>query len=236
MSKIRSQLTIAHQASGLTLTASQLRTAADSFFEADIITITGAGTLALGDVVTPRAVTFKLISGDDVQIGWPYEATSIYYLRLSGAEDFTMLRLDVESYVEISDVTCIADTAGALQGTYFEMADKDGPVRVWFDLTATGADPAGGRSIYVVIADEDAAAAVQTKLVNAINADSAFTAAKTTGTIVRITNVHTGARTEIDDTGATGMTVARVQEGATMPLPVFTTDGTSELLVCVASV
>jgi hypothetical protein len=43
--------------------------------------------------------------------------------------------LELESR-ETTTITCGADTAGSLSGDYFDLQDKDGTVRLWFDIPA----------------------------------------------------------------------------------------------------
>lgn len=230
MSKIRTSLTIAHQTSGLSVTVAQLRDSKNPYFEADILTVIGAGTLELGDIITPQQITFKLISGDNLLIAGSF-------MGLSGPEDFGVWPLNVAGNIEISDIIAVPDIVGSLNNTYFTMTDRNGLVRVWFSYGGTGAAPGGGRSIHVVIEADDTAFTVATKLLAAINADDEFTAVgNLTINAVRISNVHTGVRDEITDNGATGMIVSRAQAGDTMYLPSFESMGTSEVLICIASV
>lgn len=143
MSAIQLQASITHADSGLTASSAISYEAAEAAFSSDVISvITVNEEVTLGDIVTPRSVFIKLISGDDLQVGF---ASGTYQQRLSGADDFLFIRLDVEGRKEISTIAAIADVSSAMSGKYFDLTDRTGTVRVWFNMAAT---PAFGTITY----------------------------------------------------------------------------------------
>lgn len=115
----------------------------------------------------------------------------------------------------ISTIATTANTSNNLNGLYFDIYDKAGPVRVWFDSANTGTAPAvpsGGRLLEVDLANNDTATQVATKLAAAIEADSEFTSSSSSN-LCTITDVVIGTRTAIS-AGTTGATVATRTAGA----------------------
>lgn len=132
---IQTQLGIVHLNSGLNSSSAFQRTANESAFTSSSITVATADeTLNLGDIITPQQVFLKLVSGDDLKIGF---ADGVYPMRLSGNGDVTNLRLDVEGLKETSTITTIADSNSSLSGKYFDLTDINGTARIWFDMAAT---------------------------------------------------------------------------------------------------
>lgn len=150
MATIQSQSVLVHIDSGVSSSSASQYAAGEETFTNNVISVsTTDETLSLGDIVTPKKVLLKLVSGDDLLIGLD---GSTYPFRLSGAGDSTLLRLDVEGRVEISTITCGADTASSLSGGYFDLTDRTGTVRTWMNMVAT---PAFGSITYGVPAIAD---------------------------------------------------------------------------------
>jgi len=144
MSKTSFVAGITHSLSGLSTNGSVSRTLNEQQFLALSITVGDTEeSLPLGEVVAARYVFIKNISGDDLLVG---TETGAYPFRLK-AKDPCLLPLDTDGKLfEKSTIACVADVAGSLHGKYFDMADKDGPLRVWFstesEVTAVAASAA----------------------------------------------------------------------------------------------
>jgi hypothetical protein len=137
MSTIQTQIGIVHLESGLNSSSAFQRTANESAFTSLAITVNNTDELLdYGDVITPQQVFLKLVSGSDLKIGF---SDSDYPMRLSGVGDVTNLRLNVEGNQEQSQVVAIADSNSDLSGKYFDLYDRNGPVRVWFQMGSTTA-------------------------------------------------------------------------------------------------
>jgi len=140
MSSIQSQFSIFHLDSGLNASSNLSRTSLESGVSTDSISVTTTDeTVDLGSIVTPQQIGIKLISGDDLQIGF---ADTVYPMRLSGAGDFCFIRLDVEGLDrEITTFTAKAenDSGGTLEGDYIVLREHaDAIVWAWFDLGIRG--------------------------------------------------------------------------------------------------
>jgi len=137
MATIQTQIALVHIDSGLNAQSVVQRTAAAAQFTPLAVEVGAADeTIPLGDIITAKQVLVKLLSGDPLQVGLD---GSTYPFRLVEAEEATLLRLDVEGLKEISTVICGADSASSLSGTYFDIADRNGTVRVWNNMAATAA-------------------------------------------------------------------------------------------------
>ncbi len=142
MALIQLQTTLVHANSGLTAASVAQRTTVEDAFTSNAIAVTTTPeAVALGDVVIPRNMLFKLLSGGDVLIST--DGGTLYPLSVSLAGDSTVLNFDSRT---TSAITCVADTAGSLGGKYFVIHDVDGPVWVWLD-TGNGAGVAASGSI-----------------------------------------------------------------------------------------
>jgi hypothetical protein len=123
---------------------------------------------------------------------------------------------NIPAVAQVQTILCVADVAGSLGGTYFDLADDAGPVRVWLDVdngSVAPATPSGGRLVEVNIAEDDGASTVAGKVQTAIHADSKFTATVDTAT-VGATNTPAGAVAGDVDDGDSGFTVTVTVEGA----------------------
>jgi len=130
---IQTQAILVHLDSGLNASSAYQYTAFEDAFTSSAITVTTVDeTLSLGDVVTPRTIELKLISGDPVRVGLD---GSTYPFRLREAGESALIPLDVDGLREISSITAGADTSYSLSGDYFDLTDRTGTVRVWFNMT-----------------------------------------------------------------------------------------------------
>jgi hypothetical protein len=122
---------------------------------------------------------------------------------------------DIPAVARVQTVLCVADVEESLSGTFFDIADEDGPVRVWLDVDGVSAPPeapTGGRLLEVDIVEDDSAATVAGKVQTAIHADSKFTATVDTATVT-VTNVYAGALADGVDSGDSGFTVTITTPG-----------------------
>lgn len=120
---------------------------------------------------------------------------------------------DFNTGFDIETITNGTD-ADSLSGTYFDLNDQNGPVRVWFDLdnaSAAPATPIGGRRIEVDIAAADTANNVATKLRAVLNADAQYNTSGATNLCV-IEDVSIGTRSDAVDVN-TGFTISIDQQG-----------------------
>lgn len=117
---------------------------------------------------------------------------------------------------EETDITCIADASGSLDGTYFILHEPTGSVAFWIDIDNSGTvEPAHGadRSVEITAIATDAInTAVATAVAAAIQADAGFSASAA-GAVVSVINAANGA---VDDAeaGTSGFTMNVTQQGA----------------------
>jgi len=116
---------------------------------------------------------------------------------------------------EETDVTCVADVAGSLDGTYFILHETAGSVAFWIDVDNSGTvEPTHGadRSVEITtIAEDDADTVVAGKIATAVNADASF-AASAAAEVVSVTNAVAGS---VDDAeaGTSGFTMDTITQG-----------------------
>lgn len=113
---------------------------------------------------------------------------------------------------EVTPVTCVADIAGSLNNTYFNInsASDERQYYVWYDVSGGGTDPAvvGRLPIPVAINTGDSANTVAIATASAIDAIDDFSAPSPGGgAVVTITNTKNGNTTDASDAGGTGFTV-----------------------------
>lgn len=139
MSTIQTQVAIVHLESGLNMTGAVQTVSGESSFSTGAVTVTSAGeTTDPGDVITPKVVCIKLVSGDPLKIGI---GGTDYPFRLQEAGESTLLRLDVEGLREVTTLTTQADVNGSLNGKHIVLRELgDAIVWPWFDAgtKATG--------------------------------------------------------------------------------------------------
>lgn len=137
---IQNQVLLSDSISQLTFAGSSRYTPESDAFVANSIEVLNVDEVpSLGDIITPRNVAVRLLSGDDLLVGFD---GSNYPFRLTippnGVGEAILLRLDVEGLREVSQIVCNAD-AGDLGGTYFDLEDRNSVVRVWFDMPGAAA-------------------------------------------------------------------------------------------------
>jgi hypothetical protein len=217
MAKIKTVVTFTHITSGLVFTANKLRTSGIETFETDIVDLTDDPVVVdYQSVLVPRLVAIKLVSGADVRVGLDNNIdpfTPMYPFRLSGVGDAILLPLNVEELYEISTITAVADVGGALGGLYFDLEDKDGPVRAWFQLGGSTAPstPSGGRRLVIPVTPDSSAETVAAAIAVYLGLDQEFSA-EAVDDLVTITDANIGERTDIS-AGTSAMDVDTIQEG-----------------------
>lgn len=233
MSNTQTNIQILHQDTGMVFFVNSSRTQTGDGFSTSTIEVgTTEKTVVTAEYPNARHVLLRLLSGDDVQVG---VATGVYPLRLSGADDFMALRLDIEGLLETQTVQTVADVADSLDGTYFVVEDSAGETwAIGFGTLSHSED----NEVSVTITTGDSAATVASALYDALVADAAFSAlfsvaydAATDDDFVTITDKTIGARTNIADTGSTGFTLATTQAGAAAPSVYLKSTGTSQVQV-----
>jgi hypothetical protein len=119
---------------------------------------------------------------------------------------------------QVATITCVADSADSLDGTYFfaYTAANATKYHFWFNTSggsATDPAPGGSTAQAVAITTGDTASAVATALASAIDGLAGFVATAS-GAVVTVTNAATGYATLPHDGGdATGFTFALSTEG-----------------------
>jgi hypothetical protein len=119
----------------------------------------------------------------------------------------------------VTTVRTIADAAGSLEGTYFDIYDDSGPVRCWMSFGGAAAPPTptGGRNLAITgDAVNDSANTVATKIKTIVDADAKFDAT-VTANLVTITDASRGLRNAGVDVN-TGFTVSTTVAGNDGPL------------------
>lgn len=129
--------------------------------------------------------------------------------------DFRVTAINA-AVAQVDEVVAVADSAGSLDGLYFDLADASGPVRVWFDVDNSGtsapATPTDGRLIEVTgIATGDSASSVATAVASAINADAQFSASAATDTVT-VTHALAADRPDVS-AGTSTFTVSTTTQG-----------------------
>ena len=130
----------------------------------------------------------------------------------------------VSGVKEVTQLVCLGDVGGSLDGTYFLLQDDSGSVGVWIDVDDSGTSaPAGAlaadRQLEITtITTNMTAAQVGGALYTAITADSKFEAGANEGNgVIRIQDASAGARTNASD-GDTGFTITEYTAGVTEAL------------------
>lgn len=115
------------------------------------------------------------------------------------------------------EVTVLGQNPASLGGTYFDIYDDVGAVRVWFDVdnsSVAPATPMGGRLLEIDIVANDPAVDVATALQSVVDADSKFSASILNNEVT-ITSSTVGVRTNaIDGTLPTNFTITVLTQGA----------------------
>jgi hypothetical protein len=120
-----------------------------------------------------------------------------------------LLGYDPNGFGQETNVWAVADVNGSLSGAYFDISDKNGPVRFYFSVTGVGYDipaaPARGRLIAaaIVLAENANGTAVAAAIAAAAAADAAGAtwSAVAIGDLAQITDVVIGPRSNAPDAG-----------------------------------
>ena len=127
MSLIQTQLSIVHLDSGINLSSALQKETRSAAFSFDGVTVTTTAVpLAYGSITSPRTITLKLVSGDDLLVS--LDGGAVYPLSLHGNDDAIMVSLESRG---VGTITCGTDVSRSLSGAYFDLSDAAGPVRVW---------------------------------------------------------------------------------------------------------
>lgn len=119
---------------------------------------------------------------------------------------------------EVSEITCVADVAGSLAGTYFTLnsAFNKNEYYIWFKVTGVGSDPAiaNKTGIQVDLTTNDSASTVATKIKTKLDTSypTKFTTEINTN-LLEITNFVHGP-TNNATAGTSGFTIAILENGA----------------------
>jgi len=229
MSTINTSVLLGHADSQVNLSAAATETVDGKEFTILSLEVdTTDYEIAPSIITTQRAAILKVQSGDDVLIGIDGSAYP-FRVKVDGGQLF---RFNTEGYTEQSTVTAIADVASSLSSLYFDLTDRTGAVRVWFNMGgAAPATPGGGRLLPVVVVPDSAATVVAAAIAAAIDADSEFDATAADA-VVTVTDQHTGTRSIIH-AGTSGMAVARLQAGAVLPSIHIKSVGSSQVTLAV---
>lgn len=238
MSTINTIVQIVHQDTGMSFPLTAVRTTDSPGFSAGEITVVDAEESVQVEYPTPRHIGLRLLSGDDVKVG---VVSGTYPFRLSGANDFMILRLDVEGLRETQTIQVTDEdaAAGSLDGDYITLEGKSGTWAIWFDVAGGTSEPVHGMTnsheITTVVA-ADPALSVGEKMYDELSANAAFLADFVITfdgvDLLTIRDRHTGTRDNIAETG-TEFTVATTQAGAASPTVYLRSTGSSQLLVSV---
>jgi hypothetical protein len=131
MSNITANISVRHQGAGSTATNSANRISAEESFSIDSLEFsTTAVALTPSTVITPKDYFVRNLSGDDMLVSLDNDST--YPLAVPAGEA-TLISLDVAGSAETSTVVAEADIYADLSAKYFDLTDRAGSVRVWFN-------------------------------------------------------------------------------------------------------
>lgn len=113
--------------------------------------------------------------------------------------------------------TIDGENPDTLDGSFFDIEDDTGPVRVWIDVdnsSSAPSVPAGGRLLEVDISANDSANNVASQLQSVVDSDSKFSASVSLD-VVTITDASAGQRTDVQEGSIpTGFDFEIDQQGA----------------------
>lgn len=242
MSTINTTINIQNQSTGIMFPINQSRVTDQEGFSVSQITVGAVEEQVTSEYLSPRQVTLRLLSGSDVKVGVHLGASGgVYPLRLSGANEAMVLRLDVEGLRETQTIVVTSENANTtLHEKSFSLEGSSGTWCVWFDIDGTGEIPDGttdaaleitGIAASATIAAVGAAIYAQMLASTAFMADFTVAYASATNTLT-LTDRHTGTRANIaDGTNTTGFTFNTTQAGAASPGVFLLSTGTSQVVV-----
>jgi hypothetical protein len=135
MSKFTTQTTIQNSTAGANFVAPRTWTSPEDVYVNVALTLTtSVTTVDTSTLITPKVYQFRMLTGDVAEISFDNGVT--YPFSISGDGDVCQLRNNLEALREVSTVTTTADSGGDLSGTYFDVEDYNGTVRVWMNIAS----------------------------------------------------------------------------------------------------
>lgn len=178
---------------------------------------------SLQGVVTTTALgTLKLQCSNERSSPTHWSNISGATVSVTGAGNFIIPKIEVsyqwlravytDTFVEIANVTTVADVAGSLNNTYFLLSAANGGTSyyVWLNINSAGVDPAiaGKTGIEVDAATGASANAIATAIRSAFSGNPDFTASGATNQVI-LTQAAGGPGTALSDGAVpTGFTFA----------------------------
>ena len=206
MSLSQVSVTMNHYPSGGNFVGGVRRDSTESTFTSNVVSVTTSPeSISVGDIIDPRFLAIKNISGSDLLIS--IDGGSTYVFRLAPTGESILLRFNAEDNKEVNTIVCEADVSDSLDGDYIELEDQNGLVWAWFNTGAGAGAPtpmSGERLIEVSISTDAAATAVAIALAAALDADSEFSAPVPTTATVVATDAYAGVRSTGASAGTTG--------------------------------
>jgi flagellar hook-associated protein 3 FlgL len=187
---------IAHGESWLDLTDSTLNAVGDSLIRAKELALSQANATANADTMKAVAEEVKNIYDYLLQLANTKLGNS--YIFAGHKTDTPPFSRDddyIASYngeAEVTDITCIADIAGSLDGKYLTLSSPSTDYYVWYNVAGDSAEPVvAGIGIGVDILTDDSADTVASKTYAAIN-NIVGLGAELSGDKVTVTNAAAG--------------------------------------------
>ncbi|MDL1986775.1 MAG: flagellar hook-associated protein FlgL [Deltaproteobacteria bacterium] len=187
---------IAHGESWLDLTDSTLNAVGDSLIRAKELALSQANATANADTMKAVAEEVKNIYDYLLQLANTKLGNS--YIFAGHKTDTSPFSRDddyIASYngeAEVTDITCIADIAGSLDGKYLTLSSPSTDYYVWYNVAGDSAEPVvAGIGIGVDILTDDSADTVASKTYAAIN-NIVGLGAELSGDKVTVTNAAAG--------------------------------------------
>lgn len=133
---IQTSINVAHLNTKTTLKASTTQLVGEGAFASGIATLTTAPVNVISEgIITPATFFLNNLNSSPGAVLISVDGGGTFPMRLPPGQP-TILHLDIAGRVERSVVTCVADSNGSLAGTYFDLEDSNGAVRVWLDAAA----------------------------------------------------------------------------------------------------
>lgn len=201
----------------------------------DVAVATAAALNALADFSAPVPGTATLtvtnaapgITTDALDFNVSGAFAIVVTTQGANADTVTIVSVDNADLFDTADgnpatgftfnTTVQGENVDTLGGTYFDIYDDVGPVRVWFDVDNTSSAPAtpgGGRLLEVDISANNSANAVASALQTVVDADAKFSASVVNNEVT-ITDDNVGTRVNAaDGANPTGFTITVLTQGA----------------------
>tara|TARA_R110002012_G_scaffold130733_3_gene283270 strand:- start:2351 stop:3097 length:747 start_codon:yes stop_codon:yes gene_type:complete len=221
-SNIYASVVTRNNTEGLNFTKSQSFIANEKTTSLDVLKIASTSALVdFGDVITPKYIA---VSNSDAADSVLISFDNTNFDQEVQPGESLLIRLRNSDKQELQTVTTIADSSGSLNAKYFTLEGYSGTWAVWFDIDNSGTtEPAHGKDHSVKISGvvtDSTASQVALIMSSELIADASFSLDFLTSynsniddDLVTIRDNHTGNRTDINDAGSTGFTVATTQDG-----------------------